>query len=345
VKTPAPFALWFILILPFLSCASQGGAVSAEEYYSLGMAYFDLGKYEEAEKWLNRARGLDKTQAASEYNLGRIAFELGRYDEALGHFDRILARDGNNLLALKAAAYTRIRTGDLALAESLYDRVLALVPESADDGYNYSLVLYALEKPDKAEEIILKYPFALEDNQDMLLLLARSERAQAKVEALDSYARWLADNTDPRVSYEYAEALEDGEYYARALEEYRNLLEVFPEGGIKTETGDLTGPGLRFIIARLLLIADGENEEGITELQQALTEGYDNPDALEALLENPAIGESRRADIRRVIEETEAAAEKAKAEAPKALEEPPPEAAPEDIPPENLESNPADGSE
>ncbi|MDR2363935.1 MAG: tetratricopeptide repeat protein, partial [Spirochaetaceae bacterium] len=36
------------------SCATWGA--SAEEYYSLGMAYFELGKFEEAEKWLNRAR-------------------------------------------------------------------------------------------------------------------------------------------------------------------------------------------------------------------------------------------------------------------------------------------------
>jgi tetratricopeptide (TPR) repeat protein len=314
MKAPVCLSVFFFVILILGSCLS-GGAVMAEEYYSLGMAYFELGKYEEAEKWLTRARLLDRTKAASEYNLGRIAFELERYDEALRYFDRILSRDKDNVLALKAAAYTRLRTGEFAKAEALYDRVLTLVPESADDGYNYALVLYAMEKPEKTEELILGYPFALEENTDILLLLARAQQAQGKVEALDNYAKYLLDNPDPKVSYEYAGALEKAAYYARALEEYRKLLEIFPAEGITVPDGDLQKPGLRFIIARLLLTADSENEEGITELGLALSEGYDDQEALEALAENPDITESRRADIRRVIEDAAAAAEKARAEA------------------------------
>jgi tetratricopeptide (TPR) repeat protein len=333
MKAPVYLSLCFSLSLILGSCLS-GGAVTAEEYYSLGMAYFDLGKYEDAEKWLTRARLLDKTKAASEYNLGRIAFELERYDEALRHFDRILSRDKDNVLALKAAAYTRLRTRDLTGAEALYDRVLALVPESADDGYNYALILYALEKLEKAEELIRGYPFALDENKDMLLLLARVQQAQGKVEALDSYAQWLTDNPDPKVSYEYAGALEKAAYYARALEEYRKLMENFPPEGLSGPGGDVQKPGLRFIIARLLLIADSENEEGITELGLALSEGYDDQEALEALAENPDISESRRADIRRTIEDAAAAAEKAQA----AAEEEETAASTEELPPEGGES-------
>jgi tetratricopeptide (TPR) repeat protein len=301
------------------------------------MAYFDLGKYGEAEKWLNRARNVDKTKIASEYNLGRIAFELGRYEEALRYFDRILSRDPENVLALRAAAYTRIRLEDLAGAESLYNRVLALVPESADDGYNYALVLYAMERYEKTEELILKYQFALDDNKDILLLLARSQGAQDKVEAMDNYAAWLADNTDPKVSYEYAGILEGAEYYARALEEYRKLLTALPAEGIETPAGTVKKPFLRFTVARLLLIADSENEEGITEFEQALTDGFDDSETIEALLGDPKISDSRKDDIRRVIEEHAAAVEKAEAEARAAG----PAALPEEISPEAGEAEKA----
>ncbi|MDR2068834.1 MAG: tetratricopeptide repeat protein, partial [Spirochaetaceae bacterium] len=51
----------------FFSCTSQDRAAKAEEYYALGMAYFDLGRYAEAERWLSQARSLDKTKLASEY--------------------------------------------------------------------------------------------------------------------------------------------------------------------------------------------------------------------------------------------------------------------------------------
>jgi tetratricopeptide (TPR) repeat protein len=305
------------------SCVT--GVTSAEEYYALGMAYFDLGKYEDAEKWFNRARLMDKTKIASEYNLGRIAFETGRYQDAIRHFDRILQADGDNVLALKAAAYTRIKTGELARAEALYERVLTLVPESADDGYNYALLLYALEKPEKAEAVLLRYQYRLDENRDALLLLARSQKKQNRVEAADSYDRWLQNNDEnARVRYEYAQVLEGGEYYARALEEYRKVLDILPRDDARIGSGaqdgtaagdELTKSGVRLTIGRLLLIADGESEEGITELRTAVAEGFNDTAALEILLEDTKIPDPRKDDIRKIINEIADAEEAAAREA------------------------------
>jgi tetratricopeptide (TPR) repeat protein len=251
-------ALLLPVLLSVAACVT-GGVTSAEEYFSLGMAYYDQGKYAEAEKWLNRARMMDKTRVASEYNLGRIAFETGRYEDAVRHFERALARDKDNVLALKAAAYSRIKLGDLAGAEGLYERVLALEPESADQGYNYALVLMALEKPDKAEEVLLKYKIAMVDNKNTLLLLARAQKAQNKVEAADAYDQWLQGNNDATVRYEYAQVLEAAEIYAKALEDYRAVTTALPQGqvaGANSAPGALTRSDVRIATARLLLIAD-----------------------------------------------------------------------------------------
>jgi tetratricopeptide (TPR) repeat protein len=277
------------------SCASLKGAATAEEYYALGQAYFELGRYDEAERWFNRALAADKTKTASQYNLGRIAFEQGRYGEALRIFDGILADDPGNVLALKAAAYTRIKTGEPEKAEALYNRVLELVPESADDGYNYALVLSALNKHDKAEEVLSRYPFALDENGSALLLLARVQRAQNKVEAADTYGRWLQNNSDPQARYEYAQALEQGAFYARALEEYRGILESVKPGEKPPR------PELRFALARLLLIADSQNEEGLTELKAALSEGFDGEDKLRELLADSRISPSHKEAIEQML--------------------------------------------
>lgn len=306
------FTVSLAVILLFISCAGLGGAASAEEYYSLGMAYFEVGKYAEAEKWLNRARMANKTMVASEYNLGRIAFETGRYEEALRYFNRILAKDPENALALKAAAYTKVKTGELEEAEALYERVLTLIPESADDGYNYALILFAMEKQAEAETVLLKYFYTLEDNNDALLLLARSQAAQDKAEAVDNYAKWLQGNTDSKIHYEYAQLLEKWEFYARALEEYRSLLASLSQGNTKTasQTGSQTAvasskgpdrPTVRYAIGRLLLIADPENEEGIDELGEAVAEGFTDMEALKALLEIESLSDERKDDINRLI--------------------------------------------
>ncbi|MDR2499468.1 MAG: tetratricopeptide repeat protein [Treponema sp.] len=301
------------------SCATQGAA-SAEEYYSIGMAYFDFGKYEEAEKWLNRARSLDKTKNASEYNLGRIAYETGRYAEALQYFNRILSKDPENVLALKAAAYTYIKTGDLAKAGDFYKKVLDLVPESADNGFNYALVLFALKKPAEAEAALQKYQLTLEDRDDSLLLLARVQAAQNKVEAVDTYHAWLLHNEDHKVRYEYAQVLEAGEFYTRALEEYRELLSALQDQG-NTQTQDKSKKGapqasrVRFDIARLLMIADPKSEEGLNELTQAVKDGFSDAQALEALDQDERLSAAHRQEIRRILNTVKTTAKPADEEA------------------------------
>jgi len=302
----------FILALVLESCSSWGG-VSAEEYFAIGMAYYDMGKYEEAEKWLNRAKARDRTKNASEYNLGRIAFEAKRYDEAIKHFEAILKRDPNNVMALKATAYTYIKNGDINNALIMYKRLLAQVPESYDDGYNYALVLFAMKKYDEAEQVLKTYEYALLDNNDVLLLYARAQKEQGKPEAIDTYASWLVNNSDAKVRHEYAQVLEGQQMYARALEEYRTVHKELSSSNV-----DPSKPEVRFSIARLLLTADPDNAEGAAELTGAVSDGYNNFDEIEKLLDDERVSETNKTEIRAIVTEGRRAEEAARTEAQRA---------------------------
>jgi len=272
-----------IFLLSFLSVISNGcatKAASAQEYYSLGMAYYDLGKFDEAEKWLNRARKADRTMTASTYNLGRIAYEMKRYDDAAKHFEAVLKKDKDNVPALKAAAYSRIKTGDIAIAEKHYERLLSLVPESADDGYNHALVLFALERYDKAEKVLENYPSSLLENKDTMLLYARCQAKLNKVEAIDSFANYFSVNSsDARARYEYAQVLINNDFLVRAIEEYRKALTEISATAVNPKKCDI-----RFALAKVLLTADGDNTDGITELQNAVGEGFTDITAVEKIL-------------------------------------------------------------
>ena len=285
-------SLFIITILVICNC--KGLAASAEEYYSIGMAYFELGKYEEAEIWLSRAKSADKTMTASQYNLGRLAFERQRYDEAAEYFEDILKKDPDNILALKAAAYTRIRTGDIGLADQHYSNLLELIPESADDGYNHALVLHAMERYSDAEKVLKRYELSMLNNNEMQLLYARVLSAQNKAEAIDSYAAWLNNNKDAKVRNEYARLLESYDLYARALEEYRKALD-------DTAASDGLSSTIHFNIARVLLIADSESAEGIAALENAVSEGFDDIEAVEELLDNGKISPANKDSIRIIV--------------------------------------------
>jgi tetratricopeptide (TPR) repeat protein len=297
---PWPLCAGLIVLCSLLvsGCLSRNAA-AAKEYYSIGMAYYELGKYAEAERWLNRARAADRTMTASEYNLGRVAFETGRYEAAAEHFEKILERDPGNVMALKGAAYSRIKNGDLLKAEAHYNRVLELVPESSDDGYNYALVLYALQKYGDCEKVLNRYGYVLDENNDALLLLARAQGAQEKAEAVDSYDKWLINNPSASAQgrYEYAAVLEKLGFYARALEQYRSSL-----GALSQDTASLTKAGIRFDIARVTLTADPGNSEGITELNAAVGAGFKDAQALESLLQDERITAEQREEVRKILE-------------------------------------------
>jgi len=290
------FLIFSFLVLTLIFSGCAGGPVTAQEYYSLGMAYFDLGKYDEAEKWLNRARLSDRTMVASTYNLGRLAFERQRYEEAVKHFEAILKKDPHNVLALKAAAYSLIKTGDIETAEKYYNTLLSIVPESADDGYNHALVLFALERYEAAEEVLQKYPAALQENKDTMLLFARCQSALNKIEAVDRFADWLSVYSDPKVRYEYAQALERHELYARSIEEYKLSLTATAANAVNPAKNEV-----RFALARTLLTADGENQEGLTELQGSVTDGFNDIPAVEGLLNLKGINAANRNSITDII--------------------------------------------
>jgi len=287
-------SLFIFLCTLLYGCAAL--AASAQEYYSIGMAYYDLGKYEEAEKWLSRASLADRTMTASQYNLGRIAFETKRYKEAAKLFEDVLKKDPDNILALRAAAYSRIKSDNLDKAEKHYSRLMELVPESADDGYNHALVLFAMERYDKAEEVLEKYPYPLQDNSELLLLYARTQKALNKVEAIDSYAKWLNSSSDKKVRYEYAQLLEKNELYARAIEEYRVVL-----SDSFSDNEEIKKYDVRFSLARLLLTADASSGEGVTEMEAAVSEGFSNIEEAERLQRNTKVSAANRDKLRNIV--------------------------------------------
>jgi len=303
------FVIFSLIFLASLFSGCAGLAASAQEYFSIGMAYYELGKFDEAEKWLNRAGQADRTMTASQYNLGRIAFETKKYENAVKYFEGILKKDPDNVLALRAAAFTRIKTGDIEKAEKHYNKLLLLVPESADDGYNHALVLFAMERYDKAEEVLEKYTFSLKDNSDLTLLYARTQKALDKVEAIDTYARWLNSNSsDKKVRYEYAQLLEKHNLFARALEEYRTILSDSDSASAQADK-DIKKSDIRFSFARLLLTADTENNEGITEMETAVSEGYDNIEEVEKLQKNTKVSAANRDKLRNIVNNMQRAEE------------------------------------
>jgi tetratricopeptide (TPR) repeat protein len=287
------FAL--LLAVTEFSCVSD---TRAEDYYALGKAYFDLGNYEEAGKWFTKSKFNEKTKMASMYNLGRVSFERGSYDKALKYFESILKNDPENLTALRAAAYTCVKTGDTQAALEYYRRATALLPENVDERYNYALLLAALEMYEDAEIVLLSIDGTLSSSNSLenkrLLLLARVQKSLGKPEAVDGYNAYLANKDEPAVRFEFAELLEEQKLYAKALEEYNRVKETPQSNTGKSPEKSL----VLFRIARVMLVSDPLDENGLAALEEALQSGYEDEAEIDALFETAGIPEEKQNELK-----------------------------------------------
>jgi tetratricopeptide (TPR) repeat protein len=155
-------------------------------------------------------------------------------------------------------------------------------------------------------EVLEKYPAALEENKHVMLLYARCQGKLKKTEAIDSYSAWLSVNSDSKARYEYAEILEDNNLYARAIEEYRKALTEITANAVNPAKQDI-----RFALARALIVADGDNAEGLTELQTAVNEGFNDIPAVEKIL-TLKINAANKTAVQNIINSMRKAAEEKK---------------------------------
>ncbi len=113
---------------------TQGGASSNTEgeLNNLGLLHLEAGRLSEAEEAFRKAIAANPTYASPHYNLRRLYFQVGRYEEAdreLLEALRLGLRDGRGALHRALADYERLGLRERAL--ELAKSALSLFPEDA----------------------------------------------------------------------------------------------------------------------------------------------------------------------------------------------------------------------
>ncbi|MDE2758353.1 MAG: tetratricopeptide repeat protein, partial [Acidobacteriota bacterium] len=125
----------------------------APAHVGLGAALFDLQRYEEALKSLERAASLETdpaTAATSHFLAGRALKELGRMPEAAARFQQAVESDPNHAEALDHLALWRFQQRRYQEALDLYRAQSALKPDSVTTHANIGVTLYFLGRPEEA---------------------------------------------------------------------------------------------------------------------------------------------------------------------------------------------------
>jgi tetratricopeptide (TPR) repeat protein len=117
--------------LVFLENAVAEDTAHVQAYLYMGIAYEQLGKFNEAvavyRRILDRAGNLS---ACVSTNLGNVYFRMGNFDYAQQYYTRALAEDSAYSSACLGRANTRLKTGALRDAVADYELYLAMEPRS-----------------------------------------------------------------------------------------------------------------------------------------------------------------------------------------------------------------------
>ncbi|MFP4443430.1 MAG: tetratricopeptide repeat protein [Spirochaetia bacterium] len=269
-----------VLFIPILilaaACVSQ---ISREdlalEYYSLGNAYFDLGKYDKSRDYYLRALELDESLSGVNYNLARIYIETQNYTDAVAVLNNLLVRDPENGIVLKTLAYAEFRAGNPEKALSIYNNYLGTVENDCEVLFNIALIHRETDDKEKAIEVFKQVneqcPDLKKTDLHLGVLLLEAGDIQEGVVYLEEYVK--QDKVEQGTLFLLAEAYEDIEYYSKALEVYRKLLQE-----------EQTRGKAAFRTAVIYLTAAEEPEPGLENLETAINSGFRDLEAIKELL-------------------------------------------------------------
>ena len=119
----------------------------------MGIAFFELERYEEAIEWIERALDVspELPEAPSLHRLtGRALQEVGRLEEATEHFVRTLELDPRNTEALDRLAFLSFNAGRYDGAIEYYRALLDIDPADATAHSNLGISLLNLERYEDA---------------------------------------------------------------------------------------------------------------------------------------------------------------------------------------------------
>jgi tetratricopeptide (TPR) repeat protein len=265
------------VILVLAGCAgTPGGAAAASDYFNVGNAWYELGKYDKAIAAYERALKLDPGLAKGNLNLALAYVHLKRVDEAVAVLQRLLAVDPQNTQVLSTLAWAYHAGGRDQDALAQYEAVIALSPGDADALYNSAIILW---KMDKKQEALARLRTVLERTPDDTdAMFAAAQVLLALDDAAGSSAmisRYLEKKpADVDALYTAAAAAERQQKYARALDAYDALIAADP-----------TQATALFAEARLLLTVVQDPQRGLDTLDKALAAGFKDKDAAGALLD------------------------------------------------------------
>ena len=248
---------------------------SAANAYNSGNTFREAGKLEKAVEAYREALTFQPRMAAASFNLALTLSKVGKNDEALEILQKLRERDPNNRKIIRAQGWVSLQKGEPRKAITYYLAALSLF--ESDKKVLQSLVdiykeIQEIEEATKYQKMLLR----LEDSTENHLLLAELYISGGLLEEAVYEYEWVFVHSGPQP----AALLSAGE-----LSEELSLLEeamgYYQRAG-QTESQESKTAWFR--LARLRLLEFIDFQGGLSALETALKQGFNDDEALHALI-------------------------------------------------------------
>ncbi len=280
-------SLLLFLLLSLGSCAhSKTRLELAETYYTLGNAYSELERWNEAGDAYIRAIELDPSLRRAGFQMARVYVQAGEYSEAEEILLELYGKETEVQEVEEYLAWLYIRSGRSQEAREIYREILADNPADCDVRYNLALLASKGQEWERCRELLAACLDYGEMDAEMNRLLGLSMLELEQEGALGFLERAYEQRKElPGLRRELARAYRITERYGKAVEIYDELL----QNASDKETGEL-----HFQKAYIYLTAIEDYERGVESLDKALKAGYRDSEALEKLMNYPDLLDPQR---------------------------------------------------
>ncbi|MBN1671000.1 MAG: tetratricopeptide repeat protein [Kiritimatiellae bacterium] len=127
-------------------------------YYTLGNSFASRGLNDEAMACYRKAIALDPDHAFTHNNLANVLLRKGQVDEAIAHLEQAARLRPDDIDPLNSLGNAYARKGRMQEAEACYERALKLDPRNSGVHYNYA---NALADAGRFDEALARYRAAL----------------------------------------------------------------------------------------------------------------------------------------------------------------------------------------
>jgi tetratricopeptide (TPR) repeat protein len=279
-KLTAAAVLGVFLLLS--GCATGARGSVASDYYNIGNAYEELGKYDKAIQYYQDALRADPGMVKADFNLAISLARMKRTDEAAAVLKRLLLNDPPNTQLIATLGWVYHLAGRDGDALEQYDAVLTLSPADQDSLYNSGIILWKVERKEEALERFRKVLVNAPNDTDALYaagsLLLSMDKPAGSADMLSRYLEKKPD--DAQAWYLVAAGAERMRKYSRALEAYEKIIAKDPKQS-----------DAWFGEARLLLTVIEDPQRGLDSLSKALAGGFKDTIAVKALLDSSELRE------------------------------------------------------